>query len=104
MEGKLVKIKVFISESKFFDLFSTSSLRSDYKVNRSFYGCKVKRKGNTSYASGGTTYVYTSKYTKSGKGKLKTGKYLTIYGKVIEYATTTWSGYNGVGILAKYIE
>lgn len=105
LEGKKVRLRLFIGEKKFFDTYvdsRTSDFIKKNKIQRTFYNCYVKRKGSTSYVSGGTVDVYLPANFK--ESKYKTGSYITVYGKVADFSTNTWTGYNSVSVVAKYIE
>ena len=52
--------------------------------------------------SGGTVYIYLPKKFK--ESKFKSGSYITVYGKISEFSTSSWTGYNSVLVVAKYIE
>lgn len=105
LKGKHVKLRLFIGEKKFFDRYvdsETSSFIKKNKIQRTYYECYIKRKGSVSYVSNGTVTVYLPKKIKSDK--FRTGSYITIYGKVALFSNSTWTGYNSVSVVAKYIE
>lgn len=105
LKGKMVKLRLFIGEKKVFNTYvdsKTSDFIKKNKIQRTFYNCYVKRKGSTSYVSKGTVVIYLPKKFK--ESKYKTGSYITVYGKVAEFSTNTWTGYNSVSVVAKYIE
>lgn len=105
LKGKHIKLRLFIGEKKFFDRYvdsDTSSFIRKNRIQRTYYECYVKRKSSASYVSNGTVTVYLPKKFKSDK--FRTGSYITIYGKVASFSNSTWTGYNSVSIVAKYIE
>lgn len=105
LKGKHVKLRLFIGEKKFFDRYvdsETSSFIRQNRIQRTYYECYVKRKGSTSYVSKGSVTVYLPKNFKPDK--FRTGSYITIYGKVALFSNSTWTGYNSVSVVAKYIE
>lgn len=105
LKGKYVKLRLLIGEEKSFDTYIDSETKAFIKKNkiqRSFYECFVKRKGNDSYVSNGTVTIYLPKKFKSSK--YKAGNYINVYGKVSTFSKNTWSGYNSVSVVAKYIE
>ena len=105
LKGKYVKLRLFIGEKRYFNTYvdsETAKFIRDNKIQRSFYECYVKRKGSTSYVSNGTVTIYLPKTFKPGK--FRTGSYITVYGKVASFSRSTWTGYNSVSVVAKYIE
>ena len=105
LEGKKVKLRLFIGEDRYFNTFLDSETKrfiKMYKIRRTFYECYVKRKGSKSYVSNGTISVYLPKKFKASK--YRAGKYITVYGKITSFSTNTWTGYNSVSVVAKYIE
>lgn len=105
LKGKFVKLRLFIGEDKFFKTNLDSATQDFIKKNdiqRDFYECLVKRKGETSYTSKGTVMIYLPK--KFNSSKYGAGDYITVYGKVAEFSTNTWTGYNSVSVVAKYVE
>ncbi len=105
LKGKRVKLRLLIGENAHFDTYLDSATQDFVKKNniqRSFYKCYVKRKGNKSYVSNGTISVYLPKKFKASK--YRAGKYITVYGKIASFSTNTWTGYNSVSVVAKYIE
>lgn len=105
LEGKKVKLRLFIGEDRYFNAYLDSETKrfiKKYKIQRTFYECYVKRKGSKSYVSNGTISVYLPKKFKASK--YRAGKYITVYGKIVSFSTNTWTGYNSISVVAKYIE
>ena len=105
LKGKYVKLRLLIGEQRKFDAYIDSKTKKFIKKNkiqRTYYNCFVKRKGSNSYVSNGTVTIYLPKKFKASK--YREGKYITVYGKVSSFSRNTWSGYNSVSVVAKYIE
>lgn len=105
LNGKYVKLRLLIGEERHFDTYIDSETKkfiNKNKIQRSFYECYIKRKGNKSYVSNGTVTIYLPKKFKASK--YRAWKYITVYGKVSTFSKNTWSGYNSVSVVAKYIE
>lgn len=109
LEGSYVKIDIFVEEFQYYDeetvMYNSiiSEFLSTYNLERTFYLCGVKRENEDSYV-GSQISVYFSNNNEITSENFNEGDKITIYGKVINYSTNTWDGYNTCGILAEYID
>lgn len=107
-EGEYVKLNLFFSEKYFFtiDDMHTDSTQRFYKENnlyRDFYKCCVLRKDTDSYVGQQIDVFFTQDY-ELNPSNYKTGQEVIMYGKVVHCSTNTWSGYNQVYFIPKYID
>ncbi len=107
--GKYVKLHLFLSEKYFFtsdDLLyndTAKSLYNDNNLYRDFYKCCVLREGTNSYV-GQQVDVFFSQDFEWNPSDYESGQKVVMYGQIIDYATDTWSGYNSVYFIPRYIE
>lgn len=109
LEGKLVKLNVFVKQSKYLtneSIMTNLDFYKKWQFKKDCYDVSVKRKGSNSYVGGGSVQLYFSnkKKYKVDTSWITAGSKFTVYGEVIEWSKYTWSGYNDVSVVARYIE
>lgn len=107
-KGKNVKLHLFLEEAYFFtadDMLNTSNSEfySRNNLYRDFYKCGVLRKDENSYVGGQIDVFFNQDYG-IAPSDYECGDTLIMYGEVVHCATTTWSGYNQVYFIPKYVE
>lgn len=108
LEGKNVKLHLFLSEKYF---FTASDMRSDtlksyfdkYNLKKDFYKCCVLRKDTNSYVGRQINMWFTDNF-EIDANEYEVGEKLVVYAEVIAWSNNTWKGYNSVTIIPKYIE
>lgn len=109
LEGKLVKLNVFVKQSKYLtneSIMTNLDFYKKWQFKKGCYDVGVKRKGSNSYVGGGSVQLYFSnkKKYKVDTSWITAGSKFIVYGEVIEWSKYTWSGYNDVSVVARYIE
>lgn len=109
LEGKLVKLNVFVKQSKYLtneSIMTNLDFYKKWQFKKGCYDVSVKRKGSNSYVGGGSVQLYFSnkKKYKVDTSWITAGSKFTVYGEVIEWNKYTWNGYNDVSVVARYIE
>lgn len=107
-KGKKVKLHLFLEEAYFFtadDMLSVSNSEfySQNNLYRDFYKCGVLRKDENSYVGGQIDVFFNQDYGVA-PSDYECGDKLIMYGEVVHCATATWSGYNQVYFIPKYVE
>ena len=107
-EGEYVKLHLFLSQKYYFskeDMYkdSVSSMFKEYDLFTDFYKCCVLRKDTNSYVGEQINVLFSQKYNLD-PSNYKTGDKLVMYGQIISCSTNTWSGFNSVQFIPKYIE
>lgn len=109
LEGTLVKLNLFIEESRFYDMnamttYPVSDLVDEYKIQRDFYWCGVKRSPTEdSYVGGQVTLYFSNDYGMTASSYYP-GERITVYGEIVSYSTISWDGYNSCYIVPRFIE
>lgn len=109
LEGKLVKLNLFLSEKYY---FTSENMYSDnykqqyekYAMKRDFFECSVLRKDTTSYVGKGKIKMWFTKKLDLDANDYKTGQKITVYAEIVSWSNNTWDGYNKVTIIPKYID
>ena len=109
LEGKLVKLNLFLSEKYY---FTSENMYSDnykqqyekYAMKRDFFECSVLRKDTASYVGKGKVKMWFTEKLDLDANDYKTGQKITVYAEVVSWSNNTWDGYNKVTIIPKYIE
>lgn len=107
LEGKFVKLDLFVEEERFYDaeMVMYDSIVSDFlkehDVKRTFYFCGVNRKEEISSYMGGQVNLYIPNEYDI---QIAPGNHLIIYGKIVSYSTSSWDGYNSCYIVPRIIE
>lgn len=108
LEGQYVKLDLFIEENYFFTIddmtsnYSVRELVDKYGVQRDFFKCGVNRPDNSGYMSGQIS-LYFPEQSGISADSFSVGDHVTVYGKIIEYSTNTWDGYNGCWVIPKRV-
>lgn len=108
LEGKYVKLDLFVEESYFFEAESIyNSLAADFikefDLQRDFYKCGIQRENDNSYM-GGQIKLYFSNSCGYSASDMNIGDHLIVYGKIIDYSTYSSDGYNTCSVIPKYID
>lgn len=109
LEGKYVKLHLFLSEKYF---FTTDNMYSDtfktynekYNLCRDFFKASVLREGEKSYVGVGKVNLWFSEDMGIEPNAYKTGDHIIIYAEVISWSNNTTNGYNSIIVIPKYIE
>lgn len=109
LEGKYVKIHLFLAEKYYFtadDMHSEVFRLYDdkYNMRRDFFKASVLREGENSYVGVGKVNLWFSDDIEIDPNSYKTGEHIIVYAEVISWSNNTTSGYNSVTIIPKYIE
>ena len=108
LEGQLVKLNLFVEESRYFNADSmynvtASDFIKKWDLQRDFYYCGVQREGENSYVGRQISMYFTNTCGYSA-GNMAVGDHIVIYGEIIDYSTMSWDGYNSCGIIPRIIE
>lgn len=103
--GKYFKLDLFFEERVRFDMYDSSAhdFTEKYKVEPTFWHCAVLRKGTNSYV-GNYINVYSYEDDEKIWDVLYSADKITVYGQVIKSEKDSWTGYNNVHFVVKYIE
>lgn len=109
LEGKLVKLKVFVKRTKYLTnegVMTNQDFYKKWKLKRDCYEVSVKRKGSKSYVGAGSVNLYFSnkKQYKVDTSGISVGSKFTVYGEVVGWSNNTWNGYNDISVVARYID
>lgn len=108
IEDKDIKINVYFEEKYYFtveDMYNTDvqAMYDDNNLYRDYYKCGVLRQGTDSYVGEQIKVLFTQDYSLNPMDYEVECK-AVLYGKIIYYGKNTWSGYNDVYIIPKYID
>lgn len=109
LEGEYVKVKLYIEDSgvinpeKYYDA-RVEELIKTYHLDRTMSMVGVYSQDTNSYGSGGDIGILYSSDTGYTGTDFPAGTYITLYGKIINYAVNKWDGHNSAYFIPKYIE
>ena len=109
LEGEYVKVKLYIEDSgvinpeKYYDA-RVEELIKTYHLDRTMSMVGVYSQDTNSYGSGGDVGILYSSDTGYTGTDFPAGTYITLYGKIINYAVNKWDGHNSAYFMPKYIE
>lgn len=108
LEGKHVKLDLFVEESRFFKteahyIESVSRMIDEYNLCRDLFSCGVQREAENSYVLGQISLYFSNDYDIS-PSDISIGDHLIVYGEIIDYSKDYYDGYNDCHIVARYIE
>lgn len=109
LEGEYVKVKLYIEDSgvinpkKYYDS-GVEELITKYHLDQTMSMVGIYSKDTNSYGSGSDVGILYSSDTGYTGTDFPAGTYITLYGKIINYAIDNWSGHNSAYFMPKYIE
>ena len=108
LTGEYLKLNLFVSEKYYFtkeDLYKDSiyTLYTDNNLYTDFYKCCVLRKDTDSYMGEQIDVLFTQDYDLV-PDDYDCGMHIIAYGKVIYYSQNSWTGYNQLLFIPRYIE
>lgn len=108
LDGKLVKLDLFVEEERFFkaeSLYNSMAVDfiNEFDLQRNFYYCGVQRENENSYV-GGQISMYFPRDCGYSTSDMTEGDHLIVYGEIISYSRLTYDGYNSCSIIPRYIE
>ena len=108
LEGKYVKLHLFLSEKYYFKadaIYDDSHVQfvNKYNLKRDFYKCCVLREDVDSYVGEQIEMMFSSDYDLN-PNDYETGQKIVVYAEVVSWSDNTWDGYNAVIIIPRYID
>lgn len=108
LEGKYVKLDLFVEESCFMEteylwIDSIAEMVEEYNLKRDFFFCGVQRETEYSYMGVQVSLYFSNNY-EILPSEIMLGDHLIVYGEIIGYSENYWDGYNNCSIVAQYAE
>lgn len=108
LEGKYVKLHLFLSEKYYFTadaIYSDSHVQfvNKYNLKRDFFKCCVLHEDANSYVGRQIEMMFSDDYNLC-PNNYETGQKLVVYAEVVSWSDNTWDGYNSVIVIPRYIE
>ena len=109
LKGSYVKLKLFIEEPYTFtadDMANSISYKfiTDNNLQKNFFKCGVAISDTEKSYVGGQISLFFSDDNSLQCYDYNLGSHIYVYGKIVDYSTNTWDGYNVCSIIPKYIE
>lgn len=109
LEGEYVKVKLYIEDSgvinskKYYDA-QVMELIQKYNLDKTISMVGIYSKDTDSYGSSKDLGILYSLNTGYSGSDFAPGTYITLYGKIINYAVNKWDGHNSAYFMPEYIE
>lgn len=109
LEGEYVKVNLYIEDSgvikskKYYDA-RVMELIQKYNLDKTISMVGIYSKDTDSYGSSKDLGILYSLNTGYSGSDFAPGTYITLYGKIINYAVNKWDGHNSAYFMPKYIE
>lgn len=109
LEGKLVKVDLFLEEPYTFtakDSYNSQTMKfvQDNDVQKDFFKCGVLRSADSMSYTGGQINLFFTNSSGLSCTDYQAGQHVTVYGQITGFSTNTWDGYNQCDLVAKYID
>lgn len=109
LEGEYVKVKLYVEYSgsidpkKYYNA-TVEELIKKYHLDGTVSMVGIYSQDTNSYGSGSDVGVLYSSDTGYTGADFPVGTYITLYGKIINYAVNKWDGHNSAYFMPKYID